>query len=121
MSRPLLTGSLAALLCLGLSGLPGRAEEASSPQVEDASTRQPDDSSSRVKVLGGSESYTSYVSEVDACNRAQMLRPAGTTVTGMRYWRLGRRNARATTCSIRWSDSENATPTYRPILFGRSS
>lgn len=98
MIRPLLSSSLVSLLCWGAASAPLRAQ----PQK-------------------GSEVYTSSISEVDACNRAQMLRPADSIVTTMHVWRSGEEGSRSITCRIHWSDAEDAVPTRRPILFGPSA
>lgn len=61
--------------------------------------------------------YSSYVSEVDACNRAQLPLPATATVTGMRV-RTGRQgNTVIYSCSVNWTDRSGATPSGKPILF----
>ncbi len=118
MIRPLLSSSLVSLLCCwGLAGAPLRAQPAeteSSPAPEAVAEPKP-------QPLRGAETYTSSISEVDACNRAQMLRPADSIVTRMHFWRSGEEGQRSITCRIDWSDAEDAVPTRRPILFGPSA
>ena len=118
MIRPLLTSSLLSLLCCwGLASEPLRAQPAEaepSPAPEAVAAPKP-------QPLRGSETYTSSISEVDACNRAQMQRPADSIVTRMHFWRSGEEGQRSITCRIDWSDAEDAVPTRRPILFGPSA
>jgi hypothetical protein len=66
----------------------------------------------------GEVELSSRISPVDACNRAQGLRPAGATVTAMHYERLGEAGERVFTCRVLWSTAADARPTGRPILFG---
>lgn len=102
---------LVTLLCLaGTTPLSLRADEQSKDKPSE--TSQP---------RQGTEEFTSMVSEVDACNQAQYLRPAGSTVTKMHYWRIGQAGERGVTCMINWSTAADAEPTDRPILFGRHS
>ncbi len=118
MPRSLLTTCLASLLCgwglsmLPLQAQPADAEGAQAPQPIAQPTPQP---------LTGSETYTSLISEVDACNRAQMLRPSTSIVTAMHYQRSGEAGERSVTCRIDWSEADDAEPTRRPILFGPSA
>jgi len=86
--RPLLHG---ALLCSALLVLPaaGRAE---------------------------SSSYTSVISEVDACNQAQYLMPQRAVVQGFRLRTTQQRNDVRFACTVDWSSAAKATPSGRPIL-----
>lgn len=52
---------------------------------------------------------------------AQKLRPEGSIVTRMHYWREGEPDERSVSCRIYWSEKEDAKPTRRPILFGPSA
>ncbi|MEX1322889.1 MAG: hypothetical protein AB1Z21_01695 [Synechococcaceae cyanobacterium] len=101
------------LLCLAAGSLPGRAAEVPTepsgptPTSEVAPAPQ-----------SGVEELDSRVSPVDACNRAQGLRPAGATVTAMHYQRLGQADERVFRCRVSWSTARDAQTTRRPILFG---
>ena len=88
------------------------AEAAATGQTSASSTEKP---------RSGRETYTSMIGEVDACNRAQQLRPNGSTVTSMRYWRGSTDGQANVSCRISWSTAADALPTDRPILFGPSS
>jgi len=63
-------------------------------------------------------SYSSRVSEVDACNRAQALVPQGATVTTMQVRQFSDPQGYGFTCRVKWSTSPKAQPTRMPILFG---
>ncbi|MBE9173054.1 hypothetical protein IQ216_08145 [Cyanobium sp. LEGE 06143] len=118
MIRSLLSSSLLSVLCCwGLAGAPLRAQPAEAePSTAPEAVAEP-----IPQPLRGSETYTSSISEVDACNRAQMLRPADSIVTGMHVWRSGEEGQRSISCRIDSSNAEDAVPTRRPILFGPSA
>jgi hypothetical protein len=103
----------AALLCPVQPLLEQPATAAEAPSTSTTSSKE--------KPRSGREQYTSLISEVDACNRAQQLRPDGSTVTSMRYWRGQKDGESNVTCRISWSTATDALPTERPILFGPSS
>lgn len=63
--------------------------------------------------------FSSRVSEVDACNRAQALAPQGATVTGMQVRAFSDGQGYGFTCRVTWSTAPAAQPTRMPILFGR--
>ena len=63
-------------------------------------------------------SYSSRLSEVDACNQAQYLVPQGATVTTMKVRQFNDKEGYGFTCKVRWSNSPKALPTRMPILFG---
>jgi hypothetical protein len=67
--------------------------------------------------LAGSSRYTSGVSEVDACNQAQYLMPAGAVLQGFQLGTATRQGITSFSCQVRWSDGPGAQPTQRPILF----
>ncbi len=67
--------------------------------------------------LAGSSRYTSGVSEVDACNQAQYLMPAGAVLQGFQLDTSTRQGITSFSCQVRWSDRPGAQPTQRPILF----
>lgn len=96
---------------------PAAAAEAAAAEPAASST------TSSEKPRSGREQYTSLISEVDACNRAQQLRPSGSTVTSMHYWRgrTEKDGEPTVTCRVSWSTAADALPTERPILFGPSS
>lgn len=87
--RPLLRG---ALLCstLVLLPSPGRAE---------------------------SSSFTSAISEVDACNQAQYLMPGRAVVQRFRLNTTEQNKAVRFACTVDWSSAATAKPSGRPILF----
>lgn len=62
--------------------------------------------------------YSSRVSEVDACNQAQYLVPQGSIVTTMQVRPFSDRQGYGFTCKVKWSNSPKAQPTRMPILFG---
>jgi hypothetical protein len=125
LSRPILAACLATLCGAGLAALPLRAQEsepaADAPLVDDAPMAEEAPMAKEDEPRTGSETFTSFISEVDACNRAQKLRPEGSVVTRMRYWREGEPEERRVSCKIYWSQKEDAKPTRRPILFGPSA
>lgn len=95
MTRPLL--GLALLGVIG--GLAGAASLLASPARAATAT------------------FGSYISEVDACNRAQLPLPANAIVTRTRV-RVGRQGGTVTyTCRVDWSDRSGTRPSYLPILF----
>ena len=100
--------ALAALALVGL--LPAdlaRAQDAANP----ATSPSPSTSSTA--------SFTSPVSEVDACNRAQQDLPAGAVVTTMRVrQQMGQSSGYSFRCDVRWSTAAAARPTLMPITFG---
>lgn len=61
---------------------------------------------------------SSRLSEVDACNKAQTLVPAGATVTAMQVRQFNDPQGYGFRCQVRWSTSPKAQPTFMPILFG---
>ena len=65
----------------------------------------------------GWSEYKSAISEVDACNQAQYLMPEKAVVQEFRYWVNSGKSGNTFTCKVRWSESANAQPTDRPILF----
>ena len=65
----------------------------------------------------GSSRYTSGVSEVDDCNQAQYLMPAGAVPQGFQLGTSTRQGITSFSCQVRWSDRPGAQPTQRPILF----
>ena len=69
-------------------------------------------------VQAQSLSYSSRISEVDACIRAQAQLPEGAIVTGMRVSQTNNAQGYGFTCRVRWSTSPKAQPTRMPILFG---
>jgi hypothetical protein len=71
-----------------------------------------------VPPISGVLELSSPISPVDACNRAQVQRPAGATVTDMAYARGGEPGQRVFSCRVSWSMASDARPTGRPILFG---
>lgn len=71
-------------------------------------------------VRSGNAEATSLFSEVDACNQAQKLLPAGSTATAMHYWRGSTSGQPSVTCRVSWSTAADARSTGRPILFGPS-
>lgn len=71
--------------------------------------------------VSGVAEVISPVSPVDACNRAQALRPQGAIVTAMHHEREGEPGARLFRCRVSWSSAEDARPTGRPILFAPSA
>ncbi|SBO42490.1 hypothetical protein [Cyanobium sp. NIES-981] len=117
LSRPFLAAGLAALVGAALPALPLMAQEGS-PAAQAPVDGQAPGTESGPEARTGSETSTSFISEVDACNRAQKLRPAGSIVTRMHYWRQGVAGERSVTCTVNWSTRQDARPTHRPILFG---
>lgn len=69
----------------------------------------------------GRETFSSTISEVDACNQAQTLTPENATVTAMHVSTALNGEYATFTCRVNWSLSPSAQPTYRPILFSPSS
>ena len=69
----------------------------------------------------GTEEYSSTISEVDACNRAQNLTPENATVTAMHVSTKVTGEYATFTCRVKWSLSPSARPTDRPILFSPSA
>ena len=65
----------------------------------------------------GWSSYSSAISEVDACNQAQYLMPEKAVVQEFRLKSSGGKNGTTFLCKVRWSDKAGAHPTDRPILF----
>jgi len=87
------------LLCLVLLGAIGGLSGAASPAQAATAT------------------FGSYISEVDACNRAQLPLPANAIVTRTRV-RVGRQGGTVTyTCRVDWSDRSGTQPSNLPILF----
>jgi len=105
----------AAVISLSPFLLPVAAPAAEAPASSEPSATPAE------KPRSGRESYTSIIGEVDACNRAQQLRPGGSTVTSMHYWRGSSEGQPNVTCRVSWSTAADALPTDRPILFGPSS
>jgi hypothetical protein len=101
---------------LALTTLPVRAAEAD----DDTSVNAPA-SEVAPRPMSGEEEVISRISPVDACNRAQGLRPPGAIVTGMHYERRQEADAWVFSCRVSWSTAEDARPTGRPILFGPTS
>lgn len=62
--------------------------------------------------------FSSRLSEVDACNQAQYLVPQGGTVTTMQVRQFTDAQGYGFTCKVKWSNSPKAQPTRMPILFG---
>ena len=96
------------------------AQSSEEPTAADAAEPAAADSAGDVTAapLSGVVELSSRISPVDACNRAQVQRPAGATVTDMAYERAGQPGERVFTCRISWSMASDASPTGRPILFG---
>jgi hypothetical protein len=116
-----------ALVCCSALGLPLRAEEEDPAVPAPASLEDPGPAAaagSAAPPASGEVAFSSRISPVDACNRAQGLRPAGSTVTSMHYERPapGGESAsdaeRVFSCRVLWSTDPEARPTGRPILFG---
>jgi len=66
-----------------------------------------------------SSSFSSRISEVDACNQAQYLMPDKAVVQGYRLGNTADKQGPLFNCSVSWSkDSKDskAMPTNRPIL-----
>lgn len=116
--RPLLPTCLASLLCCwGLSSLPLLAQPA---DTEAGATSEPV-AQPTPQSQTDSETHTSQISEVDACNRAQMLTPSEWIVTSMNDWHSAEEGERSVTCRIDRSKADDTQPTHRPILFGPSA
>jgi hypothetical protein len=67
--------------------------------------------------LAGSNTYTSKISEVDACNQAQYLMPEKAVVTGFRVRSKTTKDGNSFVCKVRWSEKSKTAPTDQPILF----
>lgn len=65
----------------------------------------------------GSTTFTSRISEVDACNQAQYLMPDDATVQGFKLGSGRDKEGTMFSCSVGWSRDSKATATNRPILF----
>jgi hypothetical protein len=65
----------------------------------------------------GWSSYTSTISEVDACNQAQYLMPEKALAQEFRLRSRSNSQGISFECKVRWSDNVSAKPTDRPILF----
>ena len=64
-----------------------------------------------------SSSYTSRISEVDACNQAQYLMPEQARVEGYRFDSGADKEGNLVNCTVGWSTDSKAVQTNRPILF----
>jgi hypothetical protein len=64
-----------------------------------------------------SSSYTSAISEVDACNQAQYLMPPKAVVQRFLLRSIQQRNDVRFACTVEWSTTATAKPSGRPILF----
>jgi len=64
-----------------------------------------------------SSSFTSPISEVDACNQAQYRMPAKAVVQQFRLQTTQQRDAVRFDCTVEWSSGATAKPSNRPILF----
>ena len=67
--------------------------------------------------LAGSSTYTSVVSEVDACNQAQYLMPNQAVVQGYRVRTRTTSNGSSFECRVQWTQKAKAEITGAPILF----
>lgn len=65
----------------------------------------------------GWSSYTSTISEVDACNQAQYLMPEKALAQEFRLRSRSNSQGISFECKVRWRDNVSAKPTDRPILF----
>lgn len=65
----------------------------------------------------GWSSYSSAISEVDACNQAQYLMPEKAVAQEFRLKSRDGKNGVSFHCAVRWSDKAGAKPSDRPILF----
>ena len=63
-----------------------------------------------------SSSFSSRISEVDACNQAQYLMPEKAVVQGYRLGNTADKQGPLFNCSVSWSKDSKAMPTNRPIL-----
>lgn len=64
-----------------------------------------------------SSSYTSSISEVDACNQAQYQMPPKAVVQQFRLRTTQQGSNVRFACAVEWSSASNAKPSNRPILF----
>jgi hypothetical protein len=62
-------------------------------------------------------SYTSTISEVDACNQAQYRMPDRAVLQGFRLRTQQDKDGVRFACTVAWSSKAKAQPTNRPILF----
>lgn len=76
--------------------------------------------SAAVRPTSGTSSYTSRISEVDACNQAQYLMPDGATVQRFKLGNGRDKDGAMFLCAASWSTDSKATATNRPILFPNS-
>ena len=65
----------------------------------------------------GWSQYTSSISEVDACNKAQYLMPEQAVVQEFRTSTTSSKSGNSFRCKVRWSDKTGAKASDRPILF----
>ncbi len=62
-------------------------------------------------------SFRSAISEVDACNRAQMGLPAKAVIMRTRASTVTTKDGVAFDCRVSWSEQSDAQPSYLPVLF----
>jgi len=67
--------------------------------------------------LADSSTYTSAVSEVDACNQAQYLMPDKAVAQGYVLRTRTNKDGTSFECRVNWTQKANAQPTGEPILF----
>lgn len=67
--------------------------------------------------LAESSSFSSPISEVDACNQAQYRLPEKAVVQAFRLQTHTSKSGNAFHCTVRWSPSPTARASDRPILF----
>jgi hypothetical protein len=83
---------------------------AHSSSARDRAPAEPTPTSGRV-------SFSSRISEVDACNQAQYQTPAGSAILGFRLGASRDKEGNLFHCSVSWSSDSKAEPANRPLPF----